>query len=271
MKKHTLLIIFCFSICIAFADFSFAGVSVLGGLTREMELKSGDKFEGIIHLMNNSDNAYHVNVYQTDYLFNADGQTVYGEPGSTFRSNAKWLTVSPSRIMIPAQETVPIYYEISVPNDLDLKGTYWSVLMIEPDLSMSEPEIKEQDGKIMLGVRSVVRYAVQIITNIGRTGESNIRLIGNKLIDRGGNMILQTDIENTGDRYLSPSVWMELYDKDGLYVGRFSSNRQRIYPTCSVRHRLDLTDVPMGSYTVLLIIDNGDERVFGANYEMRLE
>jgi hypothetical protein len=268
--KNTIIIIVCSFLCLAVADPSFANVSVLGGLTREMNLKPGDKFEGVIHIRNNGEDASHVNIFQTDYIFAADGQTMYGEPGSIIRSNAKWLTFGPTRIMIPAKETIQLYYEINVPINVDLKGTYWSVLMVEPDLGSDMPGIEEQKGKVVIGVQALIRYAVQIITNIGETGESNVKLIDNKLINLDGKTILQADIENIGDRYLSPSVWMELYDKDGLYVDRFDSDRQRIYPTCSVRYNLDLTDVPAGLYTVQLIIDNGDERVFGTNYEVRL-
>jgi hypothetical protein len=263
--------IFSFLFLLILADSSFAGVTVLGGLTREMTLSPGDKFEGTIQLLNKGEDAAHVKVLQTDYVFFSDGQTFYNEPGSTPRSNAGWLSISPSRITIPPKETASFYYEVKVPELLDLKGTYWSVVMIEPVADSATRKVEEQDGKVVLGLQTVIRYAVQIITNIGETGNSNIRLIGNKLINYEGKTIFQSDIENTGDRWLSPFVWAELYNKDGIYIGRFESDRKRIFPTCSVRHHLDLTDVPKGQYTALLVIDNGDDRVFGANYQVRLE
>ena len=65
--------------------------------------------------------------------------------------------------------------------------------------------------------------------------------------------------------------WAEIYDRDGIRVGRFESGPKRIFPNCSVRHQLDITGVPKGYYTALLIVDNGDHRVFGANYELQIE
>ena len=67
---------------------SAASVSVVGGLTREIVLQPGARTEGCIVLRNNTDQPQEVKVYQTDYLFWADGRNEYGEPGATPRSNA---------------------------------------------------------------------------------------------------------------------------------------------------------------------------------------
>ena len=143
--------------------------------------------------------------------------------------------------------------------------------MIEPLGEVGASNVKGSDGKVVLGLQTVIRYAVQIITNIGETGSSTIRLADNKVALREGKTILQTDVENVGDRWLSPAVWTEFYDKDGRCVGRFESSRQRVFPSCSVRHYFDLTAVPRGTYTALFVVDNGDDRVFGSTYEVRLQ
>ena len=100
-----------------------AGVSVLGGLTHEMTLKPGGEYDGTIQLFNRGNESAQVRIFQTDYAFLADGRTFYGEPGGTPRSNAAWLSVSPSRITIPPNETVSIYYTATAPGDPALTGT----------------------------------------------------------------------------------------------------------------------------------------------------
>jgi len=260
-----------FLLIIALASPAAAGVSVLGGLTYEMTLKPGGEYEGTIQLLNSGDEPAQVRIFQTDYSFFSDGRTYYGEPGTTPRSNAGWLNVSPSRVTIPPKETVSIYYVAKAPDDPALTGTYWSVIMIEPLAETGSPNIKSQDGKVTLGLQTVIRYAVQIITNIGETGNSAMRLADNRLLHRDGKTILQADIENVGDRWMSPAVYAEFYDKDGRSVGRYESGKQRVFPSCSVRHLFDLTAVPVGSYTALFVFDNGDDRVFGATYEVRLQ
>ena len=262
---------FSFFLCLALVNRSFAGVTVVGGLARDGNLKPGDQFEGIIHLSNDGTDVVQVNVYQTDYSFTAHGQTLYGKPGRNPRSNAMWVTVSPLRITVASKAIASIYYTINVPQDPDLRGTYWSVVMIEPYSGSGPPTPDGQAGKFVLGVQTNVRYAVQIVTNIRDTGDSNVRFMDMNLISRNGNTILQASLENTGERLLNPSLWAELYNKDGIQIGRYQSSRSRVFPNCSVRHLLDLSDVPKGEYTALLIVDNGDETVFGAKYNLRLK
>ncbi len=64
---------------------------------------------------------------------------------------------------------------------------------------------------------------------------------------------------------------MELYNTDGVNVGRFESRQLRIYPGCSVRHKVDFKDIPGGRYKALVVADNGDEYVFGARYDIELK
>ena len=220
---------------------------------------------------NDTDSVAVVKLFQTDYLFYADGRTEYGDPGSVQRSNAGWISINPTHVTIPPGETVPVYYEITVPPDSDLTGTYWSIIMIEPETPMDSQELRGKDGKSTLGLNTVVRYAVQVIVNIGESGNTAVRVVKNELIGIEGKRMLVSDIENAGDRWMRPNFWVELYNEQGKLAGRFESETQRIFPGCSVRHTLDLTEVPSGQYSALMIVDSGDERVFGANYNLRLQ
>ena len=282
MKK-----ILCFFLFFVFlVDFSFAGVSVIGKLTREKTLQPGEKFEGVINLKNTGETSCRVNVYQTDYLFYADGSNIYGEPGSAVRSNANWLSVSPNRLTIPPNEMASVYYtvrvpqiqelasaynNVQVPESPDLIGTYWSMVMIEPVPETGPESIEDEAGKVKMGIQTKVRYGIQMVTNIGDTGARKIKFSDKKLIDQDGQKLLQMDIENIGERWLSPTLWVEIYDNYGAKVGRFESSKKRIYPACSVRHKVELTDVPKGKYKALVVADNGDEYVFGAKYDFGIE
>jgi hypothetical protein len=266
MKRFAL---FLFLIA-ALTSASEGGVTVLGGLTHEVELQPGERLQGSIELNNDSDSVAAVTLYQTDYIFYADGRTEYGDPGSVQRSNAGWISISPAHVNIPPGETVPVYYELEVPADGNLSGTYWSVIMIEPDSPAHSQKLRSEDGRPALGLSTVVRYALQVIVNIGESGNSSVQILKNELVGIEEKKILMLDIENSGDRWLRPIFWVELYDEHGKFMGRYESETQRIFPGCSVRHIVDLTEVPSGQYTALMIVDNGDEHVFGANYRMRL-
>ena len=78
------------------------------------------------------------------------------------------------------------------------------------------------------------------------------------------------DIGNDGERLMVPMMTVELFDAQGATVGRFDAGRARIYPGCSVRAKADLTDVPPGKYTAMVLLDSGDAQVMGAQYDIKI-
>ena len=87
---------------------------------------------------------------------------------------------------------------------------------------------------------------------------------------KDGKRQLLVDVENTGERWLRGTLWVELYAKEGALVGRFDAGRLRMYPGTSVRYTVDLAGVLAGSYKALIVIDCGDDDVFGANVNLVL-
>ncbi len=247
-----------------------AEISVLGELARERTLEPGAQAEETIVVRNNTDREQGVRIYQTDYLFRADGTNTYGEPGSAPRSNCSWIAFAPREFLIPPHGISRIQCIIKAPRDDKLVGTYWSMLMVEP-VAASTDFVRPEDGKPVIAVKTVIRYGVQMVVNIGDSGKRELRFLDKRLIAEGGKIILRLDVENTGERGLRPSVWAELYNKDGMSAGRFGGQRLRIYPGCSARFDIDISQVPKGRYGALIVADNLDESVFGAQCNLQIE
>ena len=256
---------------LATGSIASASMTIVGGLTREVTLEPGGRSQGKILVRNNDDQPKQIKVYQTDYLFYVDGTNIYGDPGSVDRSNAPWISFAPRVLTIPAKETASVHYIVQLPVDSSLTGTYWSVLMVEPvpEGSLEPPE--PEKGKAKLGIWTILRYAFQFVTHIGQTGVRDVKLVDKQLVVKDGRLTLQLDAENTGERWLRPLVWAEVFDQEGMALGRFDGQRLRIYPGCSVRFRIDLSSLPPGKYNALVVADNGDEYVFGARYEFAIE
>jgi len=245
-------------------------VTIVGGLTREKVVRPGEAFEGIILLRNSGETAVEVKVYQTDYLFFADGKNVFGKPGKLPRSNARWITLGRDFQTVPPKESVSLSYSVKVPEQGELKGTYWSMVMVE---SVGKPpELKEKGEKdVRLGIRHVMRYGVQMVTHIGDSGEIKIKVADKSLVYEEGKPFLRVDIENEGERWLRPEVWVELYDSKGKSFGQRKGRKKRIYPGTSIRQDLDLSELPAGRYKGLIVIDNGDDNLFGARAKFELK
>ncbi len=259
------------SLVVLLATESKAGVTLIGGLSYEKKAQIGETYQGTILLNNHGDEPQEVRIYQTDYLFFCDGTNKYDEPGKIERSNANWITFSPHRLTIPPRQISTVNYTIEVPNDKPLVGTYWSMLMVEI-LGKGDPEamLKPEKDKIQMGIMQVTRYGVQIVTQVDNTGTRKLKFIGTKLLAKeGGGRFLQIDVENIGERWLRPEVWLELYNEEGRYIGKFEGTRMRIYPGTSIRQRIDLSDVPSGKYKTLVVADCGGDYVFGAQYTLK--
>jgi len=246
-------------------------ISVLGGLTREFVAHPGERIEGKIIVNNTADKARVVKTYQTDYLHYADGTSHYDAPGSAPRSNAGWIEFVPQQLEVPPDGSASIFYTIAVPQQEGLRGTYWSMLMLEP-LTEDSPEIAATDteGRPAVAVRTVMRYAVQMVTDIGRTGSREVKFGGKTLQVSEGRHTLQVEVENTGERWMQPVLWAELYDPEGRSIGRFEGQRMRLFPGCSGRFGIDLTGVPTGTYNALIVADDGDDNVLGTQAKLEI-
>jgi hypothetical protein len=260
----------CIIVSAFFPLASFASIAVEGGLKIDKIVKPGDTMTGLIRLKNNGNAPCEVKIQKTDYLFSADGINSYGEPGSSPRSNAQWLTLSPTRLVIPPNEAMSVHYSVKVPADARLKGSYWSMVMVEPVPDSSPESTKGKASKHQVGIQTILRYGIQFVTDLGDTGERKLRFLNKKVVGEKKRKTFQFELENTGERWLSPSVWVELYDVKGAQIGRFEGNRLRVYPKCSVKQQINLANVPAGNYRALVIADNGDDYVFGARYDLAI-
>jgi len=271
MKFRTGIILAGLIFCLFMPCVSLAGVSVPSGLTYEKEAPPGGTYKGAIQLINTGKGPQEVKIYQTDYLFYSDGSNIYGEPGKDARSNADWITFSPRRLTIPPKGTAQVNYTLEVPDDKALVGTYWSMLMVEGISSSSPEAVKKEKGVISMGITQIIRYGLQMITQIGDTGTHKLKFVKTKILKTDDKRILQIDMENIGERLLRPALWAELYDEKGRSVGKFEGGKLRIYPGTSVKFRIDLSRVPKGTYKAMVVADCGGDDLFGATYTLKFE
>lgn len=243
-----------------YAATSDAGVAPEGDTTHLRAAVPGEIYRSVIVVRNSGATAADVKLYQTDYTFDADGRNDYGAPGKLPRSNAGWLRLGQEQVAIPASGRASIDYEVRVPDDAHLAGTYWSTVMVE-EIPRTAPGQQ---------LRQVVRYAIQMITEVGDTGRGEISFANAHLAHERDQLWFTVDIANTGERWLRTELWLELHDAQGRSVGRFSGRRLRTFPSTSVRNRIELTSVAPGKYLALLVADGGRNDMFGARLELEV-
>ena len=266
-NRSWLVIVFLF-----WSAWSASGqVTVQGPLTHEVELLPGGSHSGIIVLQNTGNRTEEVKLYQTDYRSQSPGQHFYEDPGTSARSNADWISTSPKRFTVPPGERYGISYVMEVPGDPSLSGTYWSVLMIEPVPAQSPESYDADPEKTSVGIITLLRYAVRFVTHIGTTGTFQPEISGVNLTLVEDTPTLGIDIANIGSRLLAIEIWAELYDPTGNLVARRDGSGASLYPDSSRQYQIGLDGVGPGEYTALVVIDAGDNNVYGTSFPLALE
>ncbi len=245
-----------------------AGIDVDGDMIVVRSAAPGEIYEGDIVIRNNGDEPEEIKVYQTDYSFQCNGSNNYGEPGKLSRSNAVWISFTPKRSVIPPGQKVKVHYIVAVPAADSLHGSYWSMLMIEGVNPVNPEDLRKQKT---ISIKTVMRYGIQLVTDIGDSGTRQLRFLEPQLVTDKGNTILQVDLENTGETWLRPQVWAEVYDEQGKSLGHFSGGQMRTYPNTSLRFRIDLSTLAGGNYRALIVADCGGDDLFGMEKKISIE
>jgi P pilus assembly chaperone PapD len=246
-----------------------ASVVVMGPLVQEHTIQPGTEAAGSFEVYNPEDRPQEVKIYQTDHFPHADGGVVYGEPGLLPRSNARWISYTPQRLVLPPHEKVKIAYTVRAPGDASLRGTYWSVLMVEGVPESSPESVLGGSSQPQVAIRQVLRYAIQVISNVG-SGARELKFSGIRLLQQTDKRVLAVEMENTGEQMLTGKLWTELYDKDGKLVTRLEAEPKRMYPGASARFTVDLVGLQEVTYKALVVVDCGGDDVFGASVKLVL-
>ena len=266
----SLILGFLFSL--GLTDSSLAQITVRGRLAHDLETTAGQTVSGQVIVDNETDRPQQARVYLRDYLFFADGTNAYDPPGTTDRSNAPWVQFSPENLTIPAGASATVSYSIAIP-DSATAGSWWSMLMVESvDPNSAESTVgEESEQEQALGFRQVTRYGVQLAAHVRQGGLRDVAFERIQLVaDEDGHTWFHADVINTGTLMLHPEVYMRVFAADGSEYGPMEGVQYRLYPGTSVQQRIDLSDLQPGTYQALLIVDDGDEAVFGGQYELTL-
>lgn len=250
------------------ASLACMGLFVESRMVETFALEPGQVFAATAIIVNADAEPRAVRAYVTDYLFDASGSNRFDPPGSHARSCGEWVTFAPAEFVVAPRGRYDLPYEIRVPATGDLRGTYWCALQIEPferEASDTTPD-GTPTAERSLTVRSVVRHAIQLAVDLGG-GHKNMSIVERSIRRDADGQALVLDIENTGETWVKPLVWVEVFGADGVKVARKEQQRGVLYPTCSLRQVFAL-DVGPGSYDALVIIDGGGDDVWGAQYEI---
>lgn len=166
------------------------------------------------------------------------------------------------------KEKTEVFYEITVPNQALDPGSYWSVIIVEP-----VDDIKPSDNKPGVNITSVVRYAIQVITDIEtEKAKPDLKFENVKVEKEEGKQTVKIAIANNGNLYCRPTASIELYHrKTGKKIGTFSSLTMGLLPTTSKTFPIEISKVPPDQYTATIMATDEEENAFAINVELEVK
>ncbi len=237
----------------------------------ELKLKPGDSYAGSISAFNDNTEPVNLKIYLGDWRQTDNGEQ-YLEVGEEPKSLSPWMRVSPNNLTIPPGGTEPIYYEIKVPNDPELTGSYWGIFFVEGEPSATE--VKDSSENASLGLNVIVRHGVKVYVTIRGTEESHAGFVAARTENTpDGGLNIASTFENQGNTYLRPKVWLEVRDLSGSTVYTMDHRLMSILPGVERDYIFELRedDLEPGRYIALIIADYGAPRLIAAQAEIEVK
>ncbi|MFC3159666.1 Protein of unknown function C-terminal [Chryseobacterium arachidis] len=260
LKRILLLAIFILQL-----SFLKASIVVLNGLSHSYQVEHGKVYKGKIEIENTGQQSQSVKLFLQDYSYNADGTTNYTAPHTNRKTNSDWIKMNTNLVTLKGKEKTEIHYEILVPDKIAEPGSYWSVIMVEP-----VEEIKPDNNKQGVNITSIIRYAIQVITDIdSENAKPDLKFEGVKIEKEEGRQIVKVAMANKGNLYCKPTINVEIYNKkNGQKLGSFSSLASGLLPQTSKSFHIDISGIAPDSYNAVLIATDENENAFALNVEL---
>ena len=246
-----------------------AQIAVVGNTVEERIGAPGESYTGTIVVRNLTQQDQPVRIYQTDYQFFADGTSHFNDPGTTARSNAKWITPTVRSLLVPPSSEMTVSYTVRVPAGDSLMGTYWSAIMVEGAPTEAG---RSSGGRPQVGVGAVMRYAVQVATHIRSTGSRKVEFANTKFITDTATQqqTFELEVKNAGERAYRPALWIEVYDQSGTLKANARQERGLLYPGTSLKQVFQLGKLAPGTYRAVVFADSGEDAVFASQFTLKL-
>jgi hypothetical protein len=243
-------------------------IAVVGSTVEERVAAPGESYLGTIVVRNLTRQDQPVRIYQTDYLFFADGTSHFDDPGTTPHSNAKWITPTVRSLLVPPASEMTVTYTVKVPQADSLTGTYWSMIMVEGAPTEAG---RSSEGRPQVGVGAVMRYAVQVATHIRTTGSRKVSFANSRLLDNPSDSTksFELEVKNVGERAYRPTLWIEVYDEQGALKANARQERGLLYPGTSLKQTFALGKLPPGTYRAIVFADSGEDAVFASQFTLK--
>ncbi len=205
-----------------------------------------------------------------DWLTDEEGEVKYFEPGTTGRSCAEWVTITPSLLSLQPNESANVNVTMLVPNDNS--STKWAVIFVQSAEEQTGPEAIDQD--VRMGLQVAGRIAVPVF----QSPTSNTLYKGTidglvEIIQEDGSRVYETQVINLGDKILNCKVYFTISNLETAEEFTSEPIEFSLLPESekTVNYTLE-KELEKGRYSVAAILDYGfNEELEGIQLDIEVE
>lgn len=260
-------LIYSFLFIFLYSTNTYATIVVVNGLTHIYNANDGEIVTGEILLVNNGETAERVTFSTNEALFSCTKARFFSKNQSHNQSSTNWFEGNLNEITMESRQKFIYRFNIVVPKDSKLKGSYWSMLMIHVEKPISEEFLTQK-----IGLDTKIRYAVALITNVNAQGKINIIF---------QDILLKKDVKSNSKKLdikiLNESLFvegvklsLEIYTLKGQKINAFTTDRNIAFPRFCRDFLIDISALPRGDYECVLIADARKE-FFGTNIRLTIQ
>jgi hypothetical protein len=226
---------------------------------------SGNVIVGKVKLKNDGDKPEKVLIYQQELVLVCGKEQDFSDVKANSHSLSEWMRTNVDEKVLSAGEEYDMIYTITIPAN-SAHGSYWNVIMIEG----ADPVVTSNDN-MGLQINSKVRYAVQVIADIGEFESPTLTYTAVKIKNNAeGKRVVDVLLKNEGEFSVKAKVLLEVYSEKGEKIKVLTGTTRRIYPKQCNNFEIEIASIAKGKYDGVVVADNGSD-LFGSNVVLVVE
>lgn len=223
----------------------------------DTQVNRGDLVENQFRLTNGSDEAITIKATPKNFTPQGEEGAIDLTTDDTTYSLAKWISVEPAEVVIPANKTQDFKVTINVPANAEPGSRFGSVVFgtVPPETEGSGASVSQEIAPVIL-----VTVAGDLVESAEIVDFYSLKSIWSNEPEA----VLQARINNNGNVHFKPTGVINIKDTFGKEVAKVSLGEQNVLPD-SIRKidaRWPLDGVKFGKYKAELTV------VYGENDEI---
>ena len=219
-------------------------------------IQENQEINGEIILQNTTDKPQRIKFNLREAIYACSEDRVFSKTNAHAQSATSWFNSPNMEKELGANEKYTYRYTIDIPADENIKGSFWTVLMV----SIENP-IKEDIINKNIGIGTKIRYGVGLLTHVNELDDVNLNFQNINLNEGTSTKekSLDVTIKNDGSFIERVALTLEVYDSHGNKVTELKTKSNLIFPNVCFNYTVDLSSLPPGKYECLLLADSREE------------